>query len=46
MTARPESFGKVAVRMGGRAGLGATERLVRAGALGRPIEGAWAGVVT
>lgn len=29
------SFGKVAVLMGGRAGLGAAERLVRAGAQGR-----------
>jgi hypothetical protein len=37
-------YGKVAVLMGGRAGLGAAVRLVRAGALGRPIEAAWAGV--
>jgi hypothetical protein len=33
---RMSGFGKVAVLMGGRAGLGAAERLVRAGAQGRP----------
>jgi hypothetical protein len=36
-------FGKVAVLMGGRAGLGDAVRLVRAGAPGRPIDAAWAG---
>ena len=30
-----KQFGKVAVLLGGRAGLGAAERLVRAGAQGR-----------
>jgi hypothetical protein len=33
-----KQFGKVAVLMGGRAGLGAVERLVRAGAQGRSGE--------
>ena len=32
-------FGKVAVLMGGRAGLGAARQLVRAGAQGRPGDG-------
>ena len=31
-------FGKVALLLGGRAGLGAAERLVRAGARGRPCD--------
>jgi hypothetical protein len=39
----PLAFGKVAVFMGGRAELGAVERLVRVGALGRPSDAVWTG---